>query len=369
VDLHERYSLTRIINAAGTFTPLGVSRSSERVRRVVDAALGDFYVIDELQRAVSDTICAQTKAEAARVTHCVAAAITLAVAATMTGDNAERVAQLPEATGLADRVVIPAGHVVNYGHSILTAIRMAGARPVVVGGENGCSVDQIDQALKQEGTACLLLVSSRLVRGEPVNLAGAVACARRHNRPAIIDGAAQDMRIDELLATGADLVLVSTHKYLASPTAGLMIGRQALVRACRAQEQGIGRAMKATKESLCGVLAALEDRAGMDAADWQEEQARKVAWFMRRTQDLNGVVRATDQPDPSGMPFSRARLALDSRQAAQSLAETLENGSPSIRVMKHGLDRGQLFFELVPLDQDELVTIVERLRDALSRYT
>ena len=58
----------------------------------------------------------------------------------------------------------------------------------------------------------------------------------------------------------ADLVLVSAQKYLASPTAGLIIGRKRLVHACRAHEKGIGRAMKATKEAVIGVLAALEER-------------------------------------------------------------------------------------------------------------
>lgn len=61
-------------------------------------------------------------AEVAAAVHCVAAAITVAVAAVMTGEAPERVAALPDASGMPNRVVIPAGHVVDYGHSILTAI-------------------------------------------------------------------------------------------------------------------------------------------------------------------------------------------------------------------------------------------------------
>ena len=129
-SLHERFGLTRVINAAGTFTPVGVSRSSEAVARTTAEALGEFLVIEELQAAADRALARHTGAEAGAVTHCVAAGITQAIAAAMTGSDPERVAALPDTNGMADRVVIPAGHAVDYGHPILTDIRLAGARPV-----------------------------------------------------------------------------------------------------------------------------------------------------------------------------------------------------------------------------------------------
>ncbi|MEV7192750.1 aminotransferase class V-fold PLP-dependent enzyme [Streptomyces sp. NPDC093510] len=75
----------------------------------------------------------------------------------------------------------------------------------------------LEDALAHPDTACLLLVSSRLVRGADVPLAEAVAAAHRRGVPAVVDGAAQDLRIGELPATGADLVLVSGQKYLGPP--------------------------------------------------------------------------------------------------------------------------------------------------------
>ncbi len=67
---------------------------------------------------------------------------------------------------------------------------------------------------------CLLLVSSKLVQASPINLSDAVDVARKFKIPTVIDGAAQDFRIGELLDTGADIILTSAQKYLASPTAG-----------------------------------------------------------------------------------------------------------------------------------------------------
>ncbi len=361
--MHAKHHLTPVLNARGTYTPLGVSRSSPHVQDAVAAALGAFIVVDELQNAVSDTVARMTGAEAATVTHCTAAAITLSIAATMTGADPAAIAALPDSTGLPNRVVIPAGHVVNYGHSILTAIRLAGAVPIIAGSESNCTTANIAHALAAERTACLLLVSSRLTRGTAVDLAAAVATVQALGVPAIIDGAAQDMRLDDLLATGADLVLVSAQKYLAAPTAGLIVGRRNLVHACRAQEQGIGRAMKASKEAIAGVLAALEEREQLDLNAWRAEQARKVRWFMEQADLLPGITAST-QADPTGLPFDRVCLRVEAAHAqttATALARALRASSPSIWVMDHAAADGILLFDLVPLTGDEVATILAQL--------
>lgn len=367
--MEETAGLTRIINAAGTYTPLGVSRSPVEVRDAVADILGRFVVIDELQAAAGRALRSATGAAAATVTHCAAAGITLAVAAAMTGEDAEAIARLPDTRGLANRVVIPASHVVNYGHSILTAIRLAGATPVVAGSDSDCSPAELRSALWQPGVACLLLVSSRLTTGAPIDMTAAVALAHEHDIPVIIDGAAQDMRMAELLATGAELVVVSAHKYLAAPTAGLILGDTALVRSCRAQERGIGRAMKATKEALAGVLAALEARRRIDWDEWRVVQARQLDDFIARLNGIAGPTRAYALPDPTGLPFSRVALDFagtsEPGRVAEEVAAELRRWEPSVRVMEHEIAAGRLVFELVPLTRNELEIVVAALEHAL----
>lgn len=361
--VHERYGLTRVINARGTYTPLGVSRSAESVAAATAEALGSFFVMAELQDVAGRTVAAATGAEAATVVHCTSSALTLSVAASMTGDSAERIAALPDATGLPSRVVLPAGHAVDYGHPLLQDIRLAGAVPVPAGTEAGCTVADLDEELSRPGTACLLLVSSRLVRGAEIPLAEAVAAAHRHGVPAVVDGAAQDLRIEELLGTGADLVLVSGQKYLGAPTAGLVIGRAGMVRAVRAQEKGIGRAMKASKEAVCGVLAAVRARQETDLGEWRREQEEKVARFTARAGALPGV-DAAPVPDPTGLPFPRARLRFDPAASgldAVAVADALRAGSPPVWLMDDARDRGELTLELVPLTDEEIDTVVDRL--------
>lgn len=76
MGLHERYGLTKVINTRGTFTPLRVSRSSAAVGAAVAEALGEFFVVDELQDLVGHVIARDTGAEIGCVTHCASAAIT-----------------------------------------------------------------------------------------------------------------------------------------------------------------------------------------------------------------------------------------------------------------------------------------------------
>jgi uncharacterized pyridoxal phosphate-dependent enzyme len=361
---HERYGLTEVVNARGTFTPLGVSRSSAGVAAAVAEALPEFFVMDELADRAGRALAAATGAEAGAVTHCTAASITLAVAAAMAGTDPRRIESLPDATDMHNRVVLPAGHVVSYGQSITQAIRLSGASVILAGSaETRCTAEDLDDALSVDDVTCLLLVSSRLVHGEPVDLLAAVKAAHRRGVPAIIDGAAQFPRTADLLATGADLVLVSGQKYLASPTAGLVVGSRRLVQAVRAQENGIGRAMKATKEAIVGVLAALEEWQAMDRAKWEADQAAKVSSFARRACLIPGVA-AEVLADPTDLPLSRVLLSVADGIDSAQLVDDLRTGSPSIHVLTEGR---QLVLELVPLEDDELTVVLERVATIVAR--
>lgn len=365
-DPHGSLGLTKVINAAGSYTPLGVSRSSKAVAAATGAALPHWFVIDELQVLVGRRLASFAGAEAAAVTHCAAAGITLCVAAALAGSDPERVQRLPDASDLPHGVVLPAGHAVNYGHPITQDIRLAGGRPILAGTEDGCPIEALDSALSTGGVAALLLVSSRLTRGAPVDLSAAVAVAHQHGVAAIIDAAAQDWRVRDLVATRCDALVVSGHKYMASPTAGVVFGSAAFIRAFRAQEHGIGRAMKASKEALLGVLAALEERERQDKTQWQanaREQASRVASQLRGLAGLTVEVI----PDPVGMPFDRVRIGVDPKAVgfdAQALAARLASGNPSVRVMEHELLSGFIVLELVGLEPADEQALVRALHEA-----
>jgi uncharacterized pyridoxal phosphate-dependent enzyme len=368
-DPHDRLGLTRVVNAAGTYTPLGVSRSSKGVGRAAAAALQHWFAIDELQALLGRRLAGFAGSQAAAVCHCASAGITLSVAAALAGTDPDRIRRLPDAHDMPRGVVLPAGHAVDYGHPITQDIRLAGATPVRAGSDDGCSLEALESALDADGIAALLLVSSRLTRGRPFDFSAAVRLAHRRGVPAIVDAAAQDWRVRELVATGCDALVVSGHKYMASPTAGMVFGTDGFIRAFRAQERGIGRAMKATKEALLGLLAALEAREQEDGQAWQARERARARRVAARIDALPGL--STDLvADPAGMPLDRVRVAVDPAAAgldARTLATRLASGKPSVRVMEHEIASGRLVLELVGFRASDERALVDALRRAVVR--
>jgi seryl-tRNA(Sec) selenium transferase len=210
----------------------------------------------------------------------------------------------------------------------------------------------------------LLLVASRLTTFHSINASGAVVSARARGIPVILDGAAQDMRIPDLLATGADAVLVSAHKYLASPTAGLVLGTHSFVERFRAQEVGIGRGMKPSKEAILGVLAALEERQTLDPVAWRQKQDAKVEMAVAMLNACPGI-HATAEPDPVGMPFQRVLVSFPQGAGVErQVVQALKSARPSIWVMEHLLDQSAIQLELVALTEAEVRQTVEAIASA-----
>ena len=369
MNLHERYGLRRVINGCGKMTHLSGAIVLPEIAAAASESLNHFFVLDELQAAAGRIIAEVSGAESGCVTACTAAGITLGVAASMTGTCLPKVLQLPDTTGMANRVLIQKGHCVNYGNPITQAIRLSGAVPVEVGTVNRCTLDELRYELERGGVTAIVHVESHhTVRYGWVKLAEVASLAHEFNVPVIVDGAAQDQRLRELIVDGADLVLTSAHKYLCSTTGGVVAGRKDLVDAVYLQNRGIGRPMKAGKEAIVGAMAALEYRASQDMAAWTAEQDRKVQLVLDLLQGLPGLTLSVD-PDPNGCPFSRARLTLDPNVATHSAAEldaALAAGNPAIVMRAHHKDEGYLNLDAIELTDDEIETACREIRRLLS---
>ncbi|MES2936648.1 MAG: threonine aldolase [Pseudomonadota bacterium] len=364
MPIHPQEPLRQVINAWGTATPYGVSRSASEVARAVAQVLDRFVSMQELQAHCALRIVRWSGAEAACVTHCTAAALTLAVAACMAGGDARRIAQLPDAAGMPARVPLLAGHQVNYGQAITQAVRLAGAQPVPCDG-----LDAVRGALAAGGVACVLAVESHLAPGSGAAVTAELAAlARAAGVPLVLDAAAQDRRVRELVAGGADLVLLSAQKYLAGPTAGLVLGGDAaLVAAVDAQHTGIGRGMKPTKEALAGVMAALALREAEDTDAWRDAQQAKVREVMESATRWRGIA-AHAEADPQGNGFARIWLAVDPARAgldAAQLAARLREGDPIVAVAPHRLAQGQVGLELTGVAAAEVPPLCAAIAAAL----
>ena len=369
MDIHSHYHLRQVINACGKMTKLSGAVVLPEIADTVRESLDHFFELDALQAAAGEIISRASGAQHGCVTACTSSGITLGVAATMTGNDLARVWQLPDASGMPDRVLIQKGHCVNYGAPITQSIRLAGATPVEMGTIHDCPAEVISHELARGQVAAVVAVESHhTARHGWVPLEQVVELAHGAGVPVIVDGAAQDHRLHQLIDTGADLVITSAHKYLCSTTAGVVAGSRELIEAVYLQNRGIGRGMKAGKEAIVGAMAALEYRMTEDIAAWTAEQDRKVAMILGLLEGISGLELSVDA-DPNGCPFSRARLDLEPATAghsAASLSEALAEGNPTIVTRAHHADEGYFYLDAIEMTDPQIEFVCERVREILS---
>jgi L-seryl-tRNA(Ser) seleniumtransferase len=365
--IREAMGLRPIINVSGTMTALGASIAVPQVVAATQGILPEFVEISDLHRLASKTIARLTGAEAGFVTSSCSAAITIAIAACMTGPDLARIEQLPNPAGMRARVPIMLGHMVGYGAPVEQAVRLAGAAVVPVGQATDVRSYQLAAALTPETAAALYVVSHHCVRYGQLKLDEFAAICRKAGVPVIVDAASEyDLR--GFLAAGADLVCYSAHKFLGGPTAGIIAGRKDLVRACYLQNMGLGRGMKVGKESIVGTIAALEAWEQRDhAAVRAVEQAALDHWMGRFT-GLPGII-AEIEADPTGNPLDRLKLSVQpslARITVWELADRLAAGSPPVIVRDHEVEHGFVYLDPCNLHPGEAPIVAERVAAELA---
>ena len=368
-NLYEKYNLTPIINACGKMTKLSGAVVLPVIADQVRESLDYFFDLDELQAAAGKLISEATGSESGCVTACTAAGITESIAACMTGTSLGNILQLPDSTGMPNRVIIQKGHCVNYGAPITQNIRLAGAQPVEIGEVNRTLPEQLYHAIDQGNISAILCVESHhAVHKGMIPLEQMVNIAHEHNLPVILDAAAQDQRFSSLIDMGCDLVITSAHKYLCSTTGGIIAGKKQLIDAVLLQNRGIGRGMKAGKEAIIGAMAALQFRMSEDLEAWTIEQDRKAGLVVSLFSGIDGLELQID-PDPNGCPFSRARLTLMPELCGVDvfqLTEQMMNNTPSIVLRAHHANEGYIYIDAIEMSDDQIALTCKRIRDILT---
>ena len=367
MSIHQKYGLRRVINACGKMTKLAGAIVLPEIVTPVTESLQHFYDLDELQAAAGRIISQTWGSESGCVTACTSAGITLSVAACMTGNSLANVLQLPDTSGMPNRVVIQKGHCVNYGAPITQSIQLSGATVCEVGSVNKCSEAELKHAVQQDGIAAIVAVESHhTVRHGWVRLPEMVRIAKEVGVPVIVDGAAQDHRLAGIIELGVDLAITSAHKYLCSTTGGVVVGRADLIEAVYLQNRGIGRGMKAGKEAIVGAMAALEFRQAEDIAAWTAEQDRKVEMILKALADVPGLGLSVDA-DPNGCPFSRAKLIPDetAKVNAMELTAQLAEGDPTIVARAHHADEGYIYIDAIEMTDEEIEYTCKRVHEIM----
>src|SRR3954464_7362797 len=118
-DYYAKLGVTKIINAAGTYTALTASIMPPSVQAAVAEAARHPVRLAELQQKAGEYIARRLKCEAALFSAGAASALTLGTAACMTVGNRQAVIQLPlETSALKNEVIVQKGHRYGYDHAI-----------------------------------------------------------------------------------------------------------------------------------------------------------------------------------------------------------------------------------------------------------
>jgi uncharacterized pyridoxal phosphate-dependent enzyme len=368
--------IPRVINAAGTLTSLGGCRTHPEVIQAMAKIAGEFLSLEELHHKAGEHLARMLGVEAAMVTSGAAAGLSLATAACMVGEQAGLASQLPTPPPKS-KVIIQCCHRNPFERAIL----LAGATLVQVGDSIRTRSSDLEAALEEEtspgkGIAAVAFFLQGEMLEASLSLSETLEIAHAHNVPVIVDAAAElppKSNLWTLAAQGADLVIFSGSKDLRGPqTSGLMVGRGDLISAARQQtaphEHVIGRPMKAGKEIVAGMLAAVELYLAEDETARFAEWGR-IADFIESglgaVQSLHVRQFYPDQPyiQPAIVPRLAITLEPDTGLTIAGLKQALWQGNPPIAVE---VVRDELWINVHTLTLDEARIIVQHMRELFS---
>ncbi len=331
-DFFRELGVRTFINAAGTYTLLSASLMLPDVDAAMSYATKRFVEINELQEAAGKRIAELIGCEAAMVTSGAAAALTIGTAACITGANLKYISQIPDLTGLKSEVIIQRSHRFLYDH----AIRNCGVRFIEIE-----TVSELENAIS-ENTAMMLFFNDNESKGKII-AEEFIAIAKKHGIPTFNDAAADvppTKNLSKYTGMGFDLVTFSGGKGMRGPqNAGLLLGRKDLIQAALLNSapngDSIGRGCKATKETILGMLVAVEMYLKRDEEAEAKEWERRTKLLADSLRDIQAVdVEIFIPPIANHVPH--LKLTWDQEGlgvSADDIRQRLREGSVSIEAI------------------------------------
>jgi L-seryl-tRNA(Ser) seleniumtransferase len=331
--IYQRLGVRPLINARGTHTRLGGTLIRPEVLDAMREAAGAYVVLDELQDKASEVIARATGAEAGVVVGGAEAGLLVGTAAILAGTDPAKIAQLPVTEGMKNEAIMHRAHRNGYDQGV----RAAGARIVDIGYGGSTLPYQLAAAIN-ERTALVVYLMSPWANQGALSLVQTCEIAHEANIPVLVDAAAvlpPATNLKRFIAQGADLVTFSGGKGLMGPqSSGILAGRADLIRAARLNDNpyhSVGRAAKAAKEDIVGLIVALENYVRRDheadTACWRAQ----AEWMIERLNDFPGVT-VTYLHDGREHPVPRVELLFGAETGINSheLVVALEEHDPRV---------------------------------------
>jgi L-seryl-tRNA(Ser) seleniumtransferase len=330
-DVYAELGVTPLVNINGTVTVIGGSVMKPEVMELIRKGNEHFVLLDELEIAAGKFIAKLCKSPAGYtglVTGGAAAAMVVAYAGMMTEDLEPRMRDIPDVRNFPrNEVIIQKSHRYPFDHQI----RQTGAKLVEVE-----TREEMIAAINPK-TVAIHFTNILSDKGK-VSGPETVEIARAHNLYTFNDAAADvppKERLWEYPALGFDMVTFSGGKDIRGPqAAGILIGKEELIHYAllnmSPQEDRIGRCCKVGKETIFGMLKALEIFVNQDfdaSLKIYDERAQVITDAVKKF----GVMTLPRQFNPQALgnvtpryswQIDPSKLNITGREVMQKLADT-----------------------------------------------
>jgi seryl-tRNA(Sec) selenium transferase len=338
--------VTPLININGTVTVIGGSVMHPEVMELIRRGNEHFVLIDELEVAAGKFIgklCKSPAGYTGLVTAGAAAALVVGYAGMMTEDLEPRMRAIPDVSDFPrNEVIIQKSHRYPFDHQI----RQTGAKLVEVE-----TREEMIAAINPK-TIAIHFTNILSDKGK-VSGPETISIAKEHGLYTFNDAAADVppvSRLWEYPGLGFDLVAFSGGKDIRGPqAAGILIGKEELMRYAllnmSPQEDRIGRCCKVGKETIFGMLKALEIFVKQDYDDTLRKYDRRAEVITNAIERF-GVMMQPRQFNPQALgnvtphyswKIDRSKLSISGQEVMQKLADTRPLGIGSMGAGASGM--------------------------------
>jgi L-seryl-tRNA(Ser) seleniumtransferase len=336
--IFEELGVRPVLNAMGNRTLLGGSTPSAAVRVLMDEAESDYVNMSDLMDAVGAKIAEMIGAEAALVTSGCSAALAVGAAACMTGNDPEKIDQLPDTDGMPNEFIIQRQLRIKYDRSLT----IPGGKLVEVGDAEETRPEHIEAAIGPRTAGIHYLAPGNRPGALPIE--EVIRIGQAHNIPVIVDAAGEVYPTDKFgryVKMGAKLAAYGAKYFGAVNSSGMLVGDKDLVEIARAHSfigfesspsRSIGRPMKVDRQEVVAVYAALREWLTMNHEDRLASYEVRVE---RQRAELINIPNLTMHDYPAQGPAVGLVVRMDTAKVGKTAGEVvaeLKTGNPSIWV-------------------------------------
>ena len=338
-EIYKEMGAKPIINAIGSVTLLGGSTPKPVVKEAMDRADAAYVNLPHLQEVVGKRIAEYCNVPSAYVTSGAGAALALAGAAFMAGNDDDLIQQLPDTSGMKGEMLIQKCQSYWYDR----CVEVSGAKLVEFGDELGAVESDLENAITEQ-TCGITWVANELSPGtvvgnniqtNPLSLEKVIEIAKKHGIYVLVDAAAQIYPLDILgkyIRMGADAQVIAAKYMGASQSVGLALGTEEMIGKIANQSftgyegrriRGIGRPMKVDRQEIIGVTVAVNEWVTMNHEERLAEAEQQSNVMLAPLQNIKGVKAEIINNIIGNQPFG-VRLEIDENIVGISAAELVK---------------------------------------------